>query len=121
MVEDVGAWHIACETNELTSKPLAVSLFGTPLVLFRTEDGDVAALLDRCPHRDVPLSLGVVDGSILRCAHHGWEFGIDGHCKHRPGMSIGSQRVQTYETREERGAVWVFLRSSAVPHNDSPR
>ncbi len=121
MAEVAGAWHIACETNELMSKPLAISLFETSLVLFRTEDGEVAALLDRCPHRDVPLSLGEVDRNVLRCAHHGWEFDASGACVHQPGMSAGNCSARAYQTREEQGVVWVFIDSSALPHSDSPR
>jgi phenylpropionate dioxygenase-like ring-hydroxylating dioxygenase large terminal subunit len=53
-------WYVACRSSELRRRPLACTLLGTPLVLFRGEHERPAALLDRCPHRNVPLSLGRV-------------------------------------------------------------
>ena len=38
------AWFILCASRELGSKPLARTLQGTPLVLFRGEGGKAAAL-----------------------------------------------------------------------------
>ncbi|MCX7676666.1 MAG: Rieske 2Fe-2S domain-containing protein, partial [Alteraurantiacibacter sp.] len=37
---------------------LARRIADRPTVLYRLADGTVAALLDRCPHRFAPLSLG---------------------------------------------------------------
>ena len=50
----------------------AISLMGEPLVLFRDQQGKVACLQDRCPHRSTPLSLGRVEGSTIQCRYHGW-------------------------------------------------
>jgi len=41
-------------------KPLRVVIAGASIVLFRGASGEIGALLDRCPHRGVALSLGVV-------------------------------------------------------------
>src|SRR5690606_40486504 len=51
-----GHWYVVCRSRALGRRPRAVTLLDTPLVLFRTGAGKVAALLDRCPHRNVPLS-----------------------------------------------------------------
>src|SRR5437764_226212 len=76
-----GHWFIAAMSREIRDHPVATTLFGTPLVLFRGASGRVGALLDRCPHRNVPLSLGQVgrDGT-LQCAYHGWRFDTAGAC-----------------------------------------
>src|SRR5262245_27716885 len=60
-------WYIVCDAHELQAggKPLATSLYGVPIVVFRTVSGQIGALLDRCPHRNVPLSDGRVDGERL--------------------------------------------------------
>ena len=50
-------FYVACLAEELTAAPLARVIAGVPLVLFRSQ-GRAAALVDRCPHRNVPLSLG---------------------------------------------------------------
>jgi hypothetical protein len=53
-------WYVACRSGELGKKPIARQILGTPLTLFRDSTGAPRALLDRCPHRNVPLSLGRV-------------------------------------------------------------
>ncbi|HYO68507.1 MAG TPA: Rieske 2Fe-2S domain-containing protein, partial [Archangium sp.] len=81
------SWFILCASRELGRKPLARMLQGTPLVLFRTAEGKPAALADRCPHRNVPLSLGRVVGGQLQCGYHGWTFDAAGECRAIPGLS----------------------------------
>ena len=41
------AWYVACESHELGKKPLARTVLGTPLALFRDASGAPGALLDR--------------------------------------------------------------------------
>ena len=50
----------------MTDAPLARTLLGEPVVLFRTGDGTPAALEDRCCHRQLPLSMGEVVGDGIR-------------------------------------------------------
>ena len=35
-----GYWYIACRSRALKAKPLAVTVLGVPLVLFRTASGE---------------------------------------------------------------------------------
>ena len=39
-----------------------------------SKGGAPGALLDRCPHRSVPLSFGKVADGRLQCGYHGWAF-----------------------------------------------
>ena len=64
-------WYVAGFSWELKDKPLARTLLSRPMVLFRTRDGQVAALQDRCCHRELPLSCGSIEGPGLRCGYHG--------------------------------------------------
>ncbi len=113
------AWYVGCASKELKSKPLKVTILGIPMVLFRTESGVPGALLDRCPHRNVPLSIGEVDGEILRCGYHGWEFGTDGACKHLPCFTgepnTKGHAATAYPVREEQGFVWIYANSEEEP------
>ena len=79
-------WFIVAMSRELKKKPLARMLMGIPLVLFRDGEGKPGALLDRCPHRNVPLSLGRVapESGQLECAYHGWRFDRGGACRFIP-------------------------------------
>ena len=52
-----------------------VSIFGEPLVLWRSEDnGVVHCAHDVCPHRSAALSEGRVRDGMLECYYHGWQF-----------------------------------------------
>lgn len=55
-------------SSELGRRPLAVTLMDTPLVVFRGAGSAPAVLVDRCAHRNYPLSLGrVKDDGVLEC------------------------------------------------------
>jgi nitrite reductase (NADH) small subunit len=43
-----------------------------PVGVFRTGDGRVFALKDQCPHKQGPLSQGIVHGHSVACPLHGW-------------------------------------------------
>ena len=105
-------WFILSTSAELGKKPIARTLQGTPLVLFRDGDGKPGALLDRCPHRNVPLSAGDVAEGQLQCRYHGWRFDREGTCKHIPSLlgdaDAKARHAQGYPTLEQDGFVWVY-------------
>ena len=49
---------------------------GAPVALFRNQQGEVYALLDRCPHKGGPLSQGIVMGHGVACPLHNWTIGF---------------------------------------------
>lgn len=96
-------------------KPVAMKLAGTPIVLWRGDRG-VAAFVDRCPHRNYPLSAGrVVEGRLV-CPYHGWAFRGDGGCADVPGFAkepstdlfrLGAETIGVHEAM---GVVWACLK-----------
>ena len=115
-------WYVACRSKEVGKRPVQVRLWDTPIVLFRDSKGTVHALLDRCPHRNVPLSSGkCVDGHI-QCPYHGWEFDGDGLCQKIPalcGPITGNNRnVPKFETREQQGYIWIYTDINCAPNHD---
>lgn len=125
------AWFVACPSKELRHRPLARTLQGTPLVLFRGEGGAPAALLDRCSHRNVPLSLGAcVEGGQVQCAYHGWRFDGTGACRlvpgrvvddDGPGAGASTRRVPAFACVEQDGFVWVLSTPDVEPAAPPPR
>jgi phenylpropionate dioxygenase-like ring-hydroxylating dioxygenase large terminal subunit len=97
-------------------------LLGTPLVVFRGNEGRPGALLDRCPHRNTPLSLGTVKGDHLQCSYHGWEFDRAGTCQVVPGLCqeyrSEGRRVQSHAVREQDGFVWVYATPDVEPERE---
>ena len=89
-------WYAAALARELRDRPLGRTVRGRPLVLFRTGDGRPAALADRCPHRNVPLSLGrcrdgvrLLDLAVDRVDHVlvvGSDMGLDAAPPDRRGL-----------------------------------
>lgn len=106
------AWYVAAMAPEVeAARPLARRLLERPVVLFRTADGAVAALDDRCCHRLAPLSYGVVEADGLRCRYHGLKFDATGRCIEVPGQDDipASLCVRHYPTVERHGIVWIWM------------
>jgi phenylpropionate dioxygenase-like ring-hydroxylating dioxygenase large terminal subunit len=114
-------WYVVATSRELRrDRPLAVVLYDTPIVLYREASGRPAALLDRCPHRNVPLRMGRVEGDRLQCAYHGWQFDRTGACVHVPSLVDGAadakaRRVPSFACREEDGVVWIYATPDTEP------
>ena len=78
-------WTPLIPAKRLGKKPLPLTLAGERLVLFRDHMGAPAALIDKCPHRGVALSLGqVTPDGCLECPFHGWQFDRTGANRHIP-------------------------------------
>jgi phenylpropionate dioxygenase-like ring-hydroxylating dioxygenase large terminal subunit len=114
-------FYVACLSDELTGTPLARVIAGVPLVLFRSQ-GRAAALIDRCPHRNVPLSLGRLVEGRLECAYHGWQFDCEGVCQKIPGLAQAGaareRRAEACVVRERDGLVWVCPEPGVTPETE---
>ncbi len=47
------------------------------IAVFRTQNDEVFALADRCPHKGGPLSQGIVHGRRVSCPLHDWKVHLD--------------------------------------------
>lgn len=104
-------WYPLAWSHELKQgRTLAVSFAGAPIVLVRTKEGRVFALEDRCAHRQVPLSKGLVQGETIRCCYHGWAYNAAGKCIDVPylGKDKLPNGVQAYPCVETEGLILVF-------------
>jgi vanillate O-demethylase monooxygenase subunit len=107
-------WYVAglaqeFPPGELTGHRIA----GKPLVIWRSRDGSVTALDDRCAHKRFPLSQGkLMEDGRLRCAYHGLCYDAGGRCVDIPSqrdLPIPPQaRVQQFPVIEQDGLVWVW-------------
>lgn len=83
-------WHPVARSQDVTTEPSRRVLLGEPWVLWRDQSGTLNALLDRCPHRRAPLSLGCVAGDQIQCGYHGWRFDGDGLLTAIPALGEGA-------------------------------
>ena len=109
----MNAWYAACLSSDIEDQAMFTRrLLDTPVLFYRTQDGEVAAIHDRCPHRFVPLSRGKREGDDVICPYHALRFDSAGQCKHNPH---GNQHipeaacVRTFATLEKYGFVWIWM------------
>ena len=55
-----------------------------PMMFYRRLDLQVVAMRDACPHRMLPLSIGLREGDSIRCKYHGLKLGPDGVAQEMP-------------------------------------
>jgi vanillate O-demethylase monooxygenase subunit len=117
-------WYVAAFSWEVKDKPVARRYLNQPVVLFRTPDGKVGALEDRCCHRSLPLSCGSVENNGLRCGYHGMLYSANGACVEIPGQDrIPSKaKVNAYTVAEKNHLIWIWMPSAkgGAPTRDAP-
>lgn len=81
---------------------------GRKITVFNV-DGEFHAVDDRCPHRGASLGAGSVDGSVVTCPLHEWQFDVTtGHRVGRPG----SAALTRYPVSREGDALFVEAASA---------
>lgn len=106
------AWYVAAWDAEVDQQPLARTICGTPVLMYRRLDRSVVAMRDACPHRLLPLSMGLREGDDIRCKYHGLKIGPDGNAVEMPtrGDPVNSRIcVETYITHERYRFVWIWI------------
>jgi vanillate O-demethylase monooxygenase subunit len=103
-------WWIAAYADEVGRQILGRTILGQPLILFRTEAGEAAALSGVCPHRSYPLALATLAGDTVQCPYHGFTFAASGACVRVPSQSSIPARseLRLYPCVERGGLVWVW-------------
>ncbi|WP_457334246.1 nitrite reductase small subunit NirD [Rhizobacter sp. P5_C2] len=79
-------WQAICRVDDipvLGSRRVARDA-GVDVAIFRNDQDQVFALLDRCPHKGGPLSQGIVFGTSVACPLHNWTIGLDDGCARAP-------------------------------------
>jgi len=111
----VNSWYAAgLSATFKKERPHRVEIFEIPLVIWRKDDESLVALLDKCNHRNVPLSEGKIVHNCVVCPYHGWVYDETGQCKQIPSEGPHSERipnkkVEAFPILEEKGLVWVWM------------
>ncbi len=72
------------------------------VAVFRTAADEIFALRDKCPHKDGPLSQGIVHGNTVTCPLHNWKIslesgeaqGPDEGCARRYAVKVDAGKIQ---------------------------
>jgi 5,5'-dehydrodivanillate O-demethylase len=117
-------WHPVAASAELKKDAelpvMPVKILGERLALFRSEDGSLGLVAERCPHRGAALSYGMVDNGGIRCPYHAWKFDKQGQCVDQPaepdyGPLKNEIRISAYPVQEVGGLIWAYLGPAPAP------
>lgn len=115
------AWYVIGWDHEIDRAPLARTICGVPMMAYRKLDRSVVAMRNACPHRMLPLSMGIREGDSIRCKYHGLKLGPDGVAEEMP---LKSDRVntricaETFAVAERHRFVWVWVGDKALADPD---
>lgn len=123
-------WYAVARTSELLVGPVHRRLLCEDIVVWQGPDGRPTGALDRCPHREAPLSAGWTKDGCIVCPYHGWTYDGDGRCVLVPSAGAGAPvppraRLAPVRATERYGLVWVCLDEPVagipeMPWDDDP-
>ena len=105
-------WYPIASSSDLPKRHVYhAQLLGREFAVWRADDGNVNVWENRCLHRGVRLSIGINEGTELRCQYHGWRYAnrtagctyIPAHPADAPSRTICNN---TYPMKEFMGMVW---------------
>ena len=128
-------WYpVEWEGNVKRGKAIDVTFWNESIAVYRGLDGALHAIENRCAHRQLKLSLGVVGDCTLTCAYHGWTYDGEGRCVQMAHDLFGHKfpriKVRSYPLQVRYGLIWVFpgnpalagtRRIPAIPELEGPR
>jgi toluene monooxygenase system ferredoxin subunit len=79
-------FEAACLSELWDGERRALVLGGRPVFLIRLGD-DVLAYEDRCAHQELPVSSGRLQGCVLTCPAHEWQYDV------RTGLGVNPRGV----------------------------
>jgi nitrite reductase/ring-hydroxylating ferredoxin subunit len=84
---------------------LEVDYDGRIYALFHAQDGKISVIDGICAHQGGPLAEGKLDGPVVTCPWHGWQFDM------RTGRSLihKSVCVAIFEVKVEGDDVYVLV------------
>lgn len=107
-------WYAVLESEEVKpGKPVGVARMGEKLVFWRDTQGRVNCLHDLCPHRGAALSRGAVEGDLIACPFHGFQYDATGQCRLAPANGKNAVfpkqlKAGHYLTYEVDGFIFIF-------------
>lgn len=86
-------------------RPFAVA--GKSVLLVQTE-GKVHIIANRCPHMSASLERAQIDGDVIRCPAHRFEYFLSNGLPARPVFAAGGQ-LERYRVMYEANQVGLLL------------
>ena len=107
-------WYVVLESRDVSkSRPVGARRLGENMVFFRTAQGEIGCIADRCCHRGASLACGrMVDGKV-ECPFHGFQFDEHGRATRIPALgraaTIPDQfKTKSYPVVEKHGFIFLW-------------
>lgn len=110
MTKITAEWIDVCDPDDVPARgSRIVKTSRGCIALFKTEDGELFAIDDKCAHKQGPLSQGIVHGKYVTCPLHSWVFSLE------TGEAQGADEgeVSTTPVRVKNGRVQMKLTIAA--------
>lgn len=103
-------WYVAGLSQDFGRCLIERTFLNQSVVLYRSQQGQVVALQNRCAHRSYPLSKSWLEDDGVRCRYHGAKYNdcgvmIDLPCQ-SPCPRVSLRKYQTYEVGP---LVWIWM------------
>ena len=71
------AFERVCRLDDLWQGEMEnFEVSGTEVLLIHLDDGSIHAIQSICPHQEVELVNGSLEGKVLTCSMHLWQFDV---------------------------------------------
>jgi nitrite reductase/ring-hydroxylating ferredoxin subunit len=101
-----GGWKRVTATDLIPSQGMKAFLVdGVGVLIAHTGGDEYVAVQAQCPHEMVPLEDGLIQGVILTCLEHMWQFDL------RSGAPLGEaeEGLRRYPLKNEGGHLYVVI------------
>jgi nitrite reductase (NADH) small subunit len=95
------------EVAELPQKlGKTVTIGKKEIAVFKTENGDIRAIENRCPHKGGVLAEGILSGEYVFCPMHDWKISVKDGKVQAPDVGC----VQSYPVEVKDNQVYILIR-----------
>jgi len=93
--EETMAFARAAKTNEITPGTIREFQVEGKAIALANVGGKYYAINNTCLHRGGPLGQGVMDGNVVTCPWHGWQYDVTtGKISQNPAVGVDCYRVE---------------------------
>ena len=99
-------FHRVCNEDDLWQGEMTShEVEGVEILLVHTYGGEIKALQGKCPHQQVSLIEGELDGDVLTCMAHRWCFNI----ATAKSINPDDAELALYPVKVEDGEIFVSI------------
>lgn len=107
-------WYGILDAKEVkANKLIGVVRMGEKLVIWKSKNGDIHCIFDKCCHRGASLSAGKLEQDTVRCPFHGLVYDPTGRVIEIPANGKNTPvperfKVNAYQVKEKYGFIWLW-------------